>query len=478
MTTVMSLSMPVHAGETFLKAPTPPQDELCKRTEVDNGNGGVFLQVDSACVSRNDMAKRTYGAMVEAYNRSTRMLSADASTLVKPVEPKDEECQTIDNGNGGTYMDYACQSRNQVKRRDYNIQSSGWNKMQEELAKGNQQALSDKARIDEARGVADLQAASATEALRLAAEKNQESSKKSNKAANTTMMRSVGFGVAFAATCATIVGCSYPLLAASIAFGMMSAQNSRQANANDMSAYSACQAQSSLSGSSSNCVAPTPVSNSVENAAAAAVKNFDSNGKCISSQKSTCDAITAGLPPGVSTKDFVKGVSAFASAPPFKFNSDGTVTAKNGKTYKAADFSSVQAMKDAGFTAEQANQAMAVINKATATNPGLEQAKNDLKNAGSDASKFSSDFGGTAISGSGSSGSGSNGKDNGAGGSLGSHRIGGSGDGTDASGRAPAGEGLTRDFNGEAIGAAGDDIFSMMNRRYKMKTAQDSFISN
>ena len=65
---------------------------------------------------------------------------------------------------------------------------------------------------------------------------------------------------------------------------------------------------------------------------------------------------------------------------------------------------------------------------------------------------------------------------------MGSHNIDGSGSGGGHSGsndgRNPAGEGLTRDFNGEAIGSAGDDIFSMMNRRYKMKTAQDSFISN
>jgi hypothetical protein len=37
-------------------------------------------------------------------------------------------------------------------------------------------------------------------------------------------------------------------------------------------------------------------------------------------------------------------------------------------------------------------------------------------------------------------------------------------------------EGLAKDFNGELIGVAGDDIFKMMNRRYKLKTAQDSFI--
>jgi hypothetical protein len=37
-------------------------------------------------------------------------------------------------------------------------------------------------------------------------------------------------------------------------------------------------------------------------------------------------------------------------------------------------------------------------------------------------------------------------------------------------------EGLSKDFNGELIGVSGDDIFKMMNRRYRLKTDQDSFL--
>ena len=38
-------------------------------------------------------------------------------------------------------------------------------------------------------------------------------------------------------------------------------------------------------------------------------------------------------------------------------------------------------------------------------------------------------------------------------------------------------EGLAKDFNGDMIGVAGDDIFKMMNRRYKLKASQDNFIA-
>ena len=46
-----------------------------------------------------------------------------------------------------------------------------------------------------------------------------------------------------------------------------------------------------------------------------------------------------------------------------------------------------------------------------------------------------------------------------------------------SSGRGPSSEGLSRDFKGDLIGAAGDDIFSMMKRRYILKNEQDSFIA-
>lgn len=37
-------------------------------------------------------------------------------------------------------------------------------------------------------------------------------------------------------------------------------------------------------------------------------------------------------------------------------------------------------------------------------------------------------------------------------------------------------EGMTRNFNGEVIGVAGDDLFSMMARRYRKKSQEDGFL--
>lgn len=43
--------------------------------------------------------------------------------------------------------------------------------------------------------------------------------------------------------------------------------------------------------------------------------------------------------------------------------------------------------------------------------------------------------------------------------------------------RKPTSEGLSKDFHGDLIGSAGDSIFLMMNRRYQLKSEQDTFIT-
>jgi len=463
-------SMDQANNSTYLKPPAAPQYEVCGYVTVDNGYGGTYQVADQACRDRNAEKQRNYNAAIEVYNRSSRMMSSDASTTTKPVEPTYENCQTNDVENGGYRVDYACQRRNQDKQRDYNIQISAWNKMQQEQAMNNQAAQSEEQR----RALAEAQAQSATEALRKAQEQNQKSASRSQKAATITQGISIAFGVSYAATCAAFGGCQTPLLVASIAFGLLSSKSSRQASQNVASGVSACQTQSQLNSSGSgDCSAiantptnPTPITSV-----------FDQNGNCIASDKSLCDQVTAGLPPGTNIKDVVKGASQFAMTPPFKTNADGSVTTKDGKTFKPSDFASKEALMAAGLSADEASAAMAAIGKAGLGLPkdGLAGAKEDLKTA---ASGKKVDFGGGEIGG--GSGSDSAAAAGNTSGSLGSKAIGGGlagGDGRDSK-RNPAGAGLTRDFNGEAIGAAGDDIFSMMNRRYKMKTAQDSFISN
>ena len=43
--------------------------------------------------------------------------------------------------------------------------------------------------------------------------------------------------------------------------------------------------------------------------------------------------------------------------------------------------------------------------------------------------------------------------------------------------RKPSSAGMAKDFHGDLIGASGDDIFTMMNRRYQLKNEQDTFFT-
>ena len=135
------------------------------------------------------------------------------------------------------------------------------------------------------------------------------------------------------------------------------------------------------------------------------------------------------------------------------------------KTYTDKDFADVKSMMAAGLSAADANKLYSdlygkdsLLSKAGADAKSLAELGKDKKNLGD----FSG-LGGGASTVAVDAAANSNKKF--------SEKIG------DVADRRPTSEGLTRDFNGELIGAAGDDIFTMMNRRYKLKNEQDSFIA-
>lgn len=143
----------------------------------------------------------------------------------------------------------------------------------------------------------------------------------------------------------------------------------------------------------------------------------------------------------------------------------GKITTPDGKTYSASDFSSAAAMKAAGFSDADINGALGKVAK-------LEKdALDKLKKIESAIGKagFDEGGGGGAFAKNGSESSGANDANvSGLSGSAGSLP------------RDPAGSsvaGLSKMYNGEPIGISQDSIFSMMNRRYKIKEKQDSFFT-
>ncbi len=461
-----------YAGnEVFLKAPTAPTYETCQYIKVDNNNGGTYETQDAACLNRNGKLKSDYSAALSTYNQASALYDKSTNTTIKPTPPVLEECKTLDNGNGQLYSDYSCQARNQSAQQKYNFQTQAWNISQEGQAQLTEAELAKK----QAEAEALMKSQSASEALQKAIAENQKASDKAKSASSMASTVSAVLGLAYAGTCAMMGGCQQPLLIASIGFALMSALSSKQASENANSGYQACIAQNKISSATTDCgSAPSQfnISSATPKGSSLVPSVFDSNGNCVASDKSLCTVAIANLPAGTNIKDITKGASTFAS--PFTLNPDGSATLKGGKILKPSDFKDKNSLIAAGYSADQATAAMAAIAKGSVGFPasGLEKAAAELKDG-----KLNPDFAGSFMSGSGSGSESGKGTGLGSSGGLDSKNIGG-GSANGAHDRNPAGEGLTRDFNGEAIGAAGDDIFSMMNRRYKMKTSQDSFISN
>jgi hypothetical protein len=388
--------------------------------------------------------------------------SMQKSSLTEPEKPNYENCQSKNVDNDAIQYDYSCIARNQAKEREYNLLMYGHNVAKSEEAK----AIAEAKTAEQAELAKVEQQNSAQKLMQEAEQKNKKGSQKYQAASIACGLASAGFAGAFAASCAGAgATCNYYFLAASIAFATFSVLAAKQASSHDSVAHSACQSANKMSTSPANCgVAPSPYPpQSFPSTQVAGVTGlFDANGKCISTPDK-CAGVISSLPPGVNIKDAMKGVSAFASGKvPFKVNADGSITDKKGKKFTAANFASEKDMIAAGLSASEAKSLIGEIKKAEMSS-ALSSAKADLDKANSQDLVSLTDVS-TAASGAKANGVSENGN------ATGSKDM-------KSTNREPASaEGLAKGFNGELIGVAGDDIFKMMNRRYKLKSAQDSFI--
>lgn len=444
-----------------MQPPAQPQYETCGTIEVDNGNGGTYQQQDHACLSRNSIKSRDYNAAVDAYNRGTQIITSDSGGMKEPTKPQYETCNQNSNGGEDAGYDYGCVSRNQAKEREYNIQMSGYNEAKTQEAKAKAEATS-----AEQKALAEQKERdSAKAAMEEAQQKNKKGSQIYQIASMACGVASGVYAAKFAASCSGGATCQYPLLAKSIAFAIFAGMAAKQAKSHDSVAHSACESANRVATNAADCGATPPPYNpdTFPNQQVIGLnETFGQDGKCKVSQEQ-CDAILAALPPGTNIKEALGGLSKFGSSKaPFKVNADGSIT-KNGKKYTAANFASEKDMIAAGMSANDAKAFMADLNKLNAGSSAALNAKAALAEENTGITGTFGDAGGTGNM---SKGNGMN-----ANGSVGNAKL------MEGTGREPASaEGLVKDFNGELIGVAGDDIFKMMNRRYKLKTAQDSFI--
>lgn len=366
---------------------------------------------------------------------------AQTNTPTKPLEPVYEVCSTA--------IDYqACDTRNQKIQREYSIQLSDYN--------NKVQASQQLAQSEAQRKLAEQEQLASTKAAAEAAQnKNQKSASTYSLASMLHAAASAYYAALFAASCPK---CQGELLAKSIFHAAQSGAGASQASSNNGVAYKACATSNQFSTGGVNCGPPPSQYNPKSypsNQTAALAAMFDENGKCIGSAED-CAAVIKNLPVGSNIKDILKGMKSFATTSPFKVNEDGSLTTKDGKTYTAANFASVKDMMAAGMSEADAKNLFAELNKNSALDAKTALAKENKPAAGM---ADSSSTGTTKDKGVILNGSASEGKD------IGTKR------------NMASVEGLARDFNGDMIGVAGDDIFKMMNRRYKLKTSQDNFIA-
>ena len=403
------------------------------------------------------------------------MVNSTQTVLVAPPVPVYENCErtsTDHDGNPVVIMDQACLARNQQKARDYQFQSSCFS-----TASQAQQAAAAAQTAEQLRLAEQAKLNSAKAAAESAQNKNKDGSMIYQMASIGCAAYSAMKFAEFASTpcpgTPVIPGfCSPPPLITSIAFAALAVLASKQASSHDQVAYNACQAAGQLASDGGNCGgAPPPYnpqsfpSNLTGTGPGTIGSIFDQNGKCIGSP-SQCQSIISNLPPGTNIKEGIKGLNSFITngSKAFKVDKDGNIVTKDGKKYNADSFANEKAMMAAGLSAAQAKSLMSDLNRAGAGFNAAAALAKENSGKGENGGAF-----------------GENGAAGGAGGKgSGITANGGANSGKDLAGskRDPASaEGLAKEFNGDMIGVAGDDIFKMMNRRYKLKASQDNFIA-
>lgn len=194
-------------------------------------------------------------------------------------------------------------------------------------------------------------------------------------------------------------------------------------------------------------------------------------GKCKAPATAECATLVKSAPKDC-FKANAKGVSCMAGSKaksPISVLSNGKVSANvNGKqrTFGSEDFADEASMIKAGFTKDQAKQFLALTN-----DPNSILAKNGL-NAKGELIKSSSVPSVSLTKPSSSEASGTGGAA-----SMNTKKDEyGPAQAVEVA-RVPASaEGLTKDYHGDKIGAEGDDVFKMINRRYILKQKQNIFI--
>lgn len=421
---------------------------------------------DPACVSENNRRASVRAAASRVQSTTSRVSAGDGTALVAPKAP--EYTCGAEDPYSSAYL--SCKSKYDsaysVYRNDLAAYNEAQKHIQDGTAAGQQSAM------------AQVKSKTAAETLAEIKDKNDQGKKSYDSTANVTM----ALGIAATARGAFCSGqCSmagggccaqapYWYMTAAAMF-LLNSKAKKQSAEHAQSSQNACASMNQLSSSPTDC-GKTSTGEPITTVGKPVVID-GATGNCTPADSDACkQAPKIGVVTG-SVKD-TKGINAFASGNPndlFKLQPDGSIKLKNGKTYKESDFKDANAMMAAGLNASSAKALMDMLNGGSG-NSGLSKLATDIKDtkkekASGIGSPIAADGATTIVDT--SKGVTSDKKF--------TDELGEKKDVKFSEDRKPSSEGLAKEFNGELIGVAADDIFLMMNRRYKLKSEQDSFIA-
>lgn len=438
------------------------RDEVCTQTarpESLDPRESWYDEPYNSCLARNRRR-----AEIRAYAARGRSDAQEVlnGTLKEPTN----NCRQ--NTNSGEY-DYAyssCMQQYAAEKREYDRKAEAARLAKAEEDKANASAAN--------QDIAKVNDTSATGSMAEIQKKNEDGNvlyKVAGVALAGLAVKNFTSAQGCAASCPW--GCcpaAGVFAAAGAAFLLLNGKANNQADQHAASANEACKTFNQLSSAQKDCSGAGTTTQTIP----PVTTWYDNEGKCKATAPPECKNI-AGTGSGSTTTKIPSNCKDASGKPiscvtaglgSFKQNPDGSIKVKTPsgyKTYTIADFADKKSMMAAGLTAAQAD---ALMDQLYGKNSILAKAGLEAKDLAKQDKKFS-DFGNV--------GSGTNviNLDE----TKNANKKFGEKLDPSADGRRPSSEGLTREFNGDLIGAAGDDIFTMMKRRYNLKAEQDTFIS-
>ncbi len=411
--------------------------------------------VDQACVNRNNQKRSVQNQVIQGATAAATLNDSNSTGIKAPTAPVLADCGSQTTQNGFYNSAYStCQQRNAALQNDYNYKMDIYNRAMAQTA-------SSKASESDQDLYGNMSDTTATGGLDEIQKKNEDGNMLYTAAAAALQGLAVTNFIKEAAcesSCPSGCCSAAPAFgAAAAAFMLLNGQSNKQADEHEASAYQACTAYNQLSSTQKTCTPP------------ATTTKYTRPEGCTSINVADCQGAGSELN-GLNGKTKSGGVSSFISPELNKYGEilpDGSVKTKDGKVFKLSDFADKNSLMAKGFTAAQAQS---ILDQVNAKNGILAKtdldAKGQLKGLNSAYGSGAGSGGGTKIVDI------STGADSG---KLYKDKLNGLND--DEKNRKPSSEGLAKEFNGELIGVANDDIFLMMNRRYKRIGDQDTLIT-